>query len=74
MQGKASWSRRWKQDTIGLKKIQQQTGHINNICLGLRRNTLYNLEDLCPLAFLNILDFDSLCYEIWETAKPEVVA
>jgi hypothetical protein len=44
------------------------------MCLRLRRNKLYNLEDICPLAFLNILDFDSLCYGIWETAKPEAVA
>ena len=43
---------------------QQQTGHINNMCIRLRRNKLYNLEDMCPLAFLNILDFDSLCYGI----------
>ena len=39
-----------------------------------KKQILIDLEDMCPLAFLNVLDFDSLCYGAWETADPEAVA
>ena len=28
-----------------------------------KKQILMDLEDMCPLASLNVLDFDSLCYE-----------
>ena len=39
-----------------------------------KKQILIDLEDMCPLAFLNVLDFESLCYGTWETADPEAVA
>ena len=75
MQDKASWSRRWKQDTIQLKKNSAtDRSHKQYLFKIKKKQNHLDLEDMCPLAFLNVPDFDSLCHGIWETAKPEAAA
>jgi hypothetical protein len=65
--------RSWKEDTIQLKK-NSATYRSHKKYVFEKKQILIDLEDMCPLAFLNVLDFDSLCYGIWETANPEAVA
>ena len=75
MQCKTSWSRIWKQDTIQLNKNSAtDRSHKQYVFKIKKKQILIDLEDMCPLAFLNVLDFDSLCHGIWETANPEAVA
>ena len=39
-----------------------------------KKPILIDLKAMCPLAFLNVLDFESLCYGAWETVDPKAVA
>ena len=61
-------------DTIAIKKNSATDRSHKYYVFKIKKKNSIHLEDMCPLAFLNVLDFDSLCYGIWETAKPEAVA
>ena len=56
------------------KSSNRQVTYIQHVLKKKKKQIVLDLEDMDPLAFLTVLDFDSLCHGIRETANPKAVS